>query len=265
MSAVTVEPPRRATAAARRPPRKKRRASGGPGSSCPPTRSLVILYLIDPDRRDDRVRVQHTCAAARTSSGSSLRTLDAWQNCPRFPDLTTALKLSLEVAILATIVADDPGDAARPRARPVPVPGRGDHELRDLPGDRVARDRAGVVAADDVRATRPASRRDSYDDPARPHHVLHRVRRDHGARARRRAWIGRLEEAAQDLGATPLTTFFKVTLAADPARRSIAGVLLAFALSIDDFVITNFVAGPDERRSRLWVFGADETWASRRR
>ncbi len=51
-----------------------------------------------------------------------------------------------------------------------------------------------------------------------------------------------LEEAAQDLGATGIQTFFRVTL---PLIMPgvLAGALLAFALSIDDFVITNFNAG----------------------
>jgi spermidine/putrescine transport system permease protein len=51
-----------------------------------------------------------------------------------------------------------------------------------------------------------------------------------------------LEEAAQDLGATPWTTFRLITL---PLIMPgvVAAALLAFALSIDDFVITNFNAG----------------------
>jgi spermidine/putrescine transport system permease protein len=51
-----------------------------------------------------------------------------------------------------------------------------------------------------------------------------------------------LEEAAQDLGATPWQTFRLITLPLImPGVLSAA--LLAFALSIDDFVITNFVSG----------------------
>src|ERR671915_2576654 len=51
-----------------------------------------------------------------------------------------------------------------------------------------------------------------------------------------------LEEAAQDLGATPWQTFRLVTLPLImPGVLSAA--LLAFALSIDDFVITNFNSG----------------------
>jgi spermidine/putrescine transport system permease protein len=51
-----------------------------------------------------------------------------------------------------------------------------------------------------------------------------------------------LEEAAQDLGANSLQTFVRVTL---PLIMPgvLAAALLAFALSIDDFVITNFNAG----------------------
>ena len=51
-----------------------------------------------------------------------------------------------------------------------------------------------------------------------------------------------LEEAAADLGATPLTTFRTVTLPL-LAPGILAAAMLAFALSIDDFVISNFNAG----------------------
>ena len=52
----------------------------------------------------------------------------------------------------------------------------------------------------------------------------------------------RIEEAAADLGATPLQTFRFVTLPL-MAPGVVAAALLAFALSIDDFVISNFNAG----------------------
>ena len=51
-----------------------------------------------------------------------------------------------------------------------------------------------------------------------------------------------LEEAAMDLGANELTTFRKVTLPL-LAPAMLAAALLGFALSIDDFVITYFSAG----------------------
>jgi spermidine/putrescine transport system permease protein len=51
-----------------------------------------------------------------------------------------------------------------------------------------------------------------------------------------------LEEAAMDLGAGPLRAFFAVTLPA-LAPAILAAALLVFALSIDDYVVTSFVAG----------------------
>jgi spermidine/putrescine transport system permease protein len=51
-----------------------------------------------------------------------------------------------------------------------------------------------------------------------------------------------LEEAAADLGASPLTTFRTVTLPL-LAPGVLAAAMLAFALSIDDFVISNFNSG----------------------
>ncbi|MFD7404768.1 ABC transporter permease [Streptomyces sp. NPDC059866] len=52
----------------------------------------------------------------------------------------------------------------------------------------------------------------------------------------------RLEEAARDLYAGPLQTFLRITLPI-AAPGIAAGALLAFALSFDDFIITNFNAG----------------------
>jgi spermidine/putrescine transport system permease protein len=52
----------------------------------------------------------------------------------------------------------------------------------------------------------------------------------------------RLEEAARDLYAGPVQTFVKVTLPI-AAPGIAAGALLSFALSFDDFIITNFNAG----------------------
>jgi len=63
-----------------------------------------------------------------------------------------------------------------------------------------------------------------------------------------------LEEAAADLGATPLTTFRTVTLPL-LAPGVVAAALLAFALSIDDFVISNFNSGTTVTFP-LYVYGA---------
>ena len=61
-------------------------------------------------------------------------------------------------------------------------------------------------------------------------------------RARLEGMDTHLEEAAQDLGANGFTTFRKVTLPLI-APGVAAAALLSFAISVDDFVISNFNAG----------------------
>jgi spermidine/putrescine transport system permease protein len=63
-----------------------------------------------------------------------------------------------------------------------------------------------------------------------------------------------LEEAAMDLGANEWTTFRKITLPL-LAPAILSAALLGFALSIDDFVITYFVAG-GTTTFPLFVWGA---------
>src|SRR6478752_5855950 len=76
-------------------------------------------------------------------------------------------------------------------------------------------------------------------------------------RARMAGMDQSLEEAARDLGAGPVVTFWKVTL---PSIMPgvMAGALLAFALSIDDYIITSFNAG-NTVTFPLWVYGASRT------
>ena len=73
-------------------------------------------------------------------------------------------------------------------------------------------------------------------------------------RARLAGYDRSLEEAAYDLGANPLVTFRLVTL---PLIMPgvLAGALMAFALSIDDFVTSNFVSGSSVPFP-VWVYGA---------
>ena len=62
-----------------------------------------------------------------------------------------------------------------------------------------------------------------------------------------------LEQAAMDLYATPFQTFRYVTLPlAMPGI--VAGALMAFTLSIDDFIISFFVAGPNSTTLPLYIY-----------
>jgi spermidine/putrescine transport system permease protein len=73
-------------------------------------------------------------------------------------------------------------------------------------------------------------------------------------RARIAGFNRSLEEAAMDLGADEWTTFRKVTFPLIFPGILAAG-LLAFALSVDDFIITQFTAGSTQTFP-LWVYGA---------
>jgi putative spermidine/putrescine transport system permease protein len=71
------------------------------------------------------------------------------------------------------------------------------------------------------------------------------------ARLRRTARTS--EEASMDLGADTFTTFRRITF---PAIRSalLAGALLAFALSFDEIIVTNFTSGTGSQTLPLWIF-----------
>jgi putrescine transport system permease protein len=62
-----------------------------------------------------------------------------------------------------------------------------------------------------------------------------------------------LEEAALDLGATPLRVFFSVTLPLI-SQALVSGWLLSFTLSIDDLVLSAFLSGPGSTTLPLVVF-----------
>jgi spermidine/putrescine transport system permease protein len=64
-------------------------------------------------------------------------------------------------------------------------------------------------------------------------------------RARLVGFDRHVEEAAMDLGANEYVTFYRITLPLI-APGILAGALLAFSLSIDDFVITSFNSGTTE-------------------
>jgi putative spermidine/putrescine transport system permease protein len=63
------------------------------------------------------------------------------------------------------------------------------------------------------------------------------------------------EEASADLGADTWQTFRRVTL---PVMRTalLSGGLLAFALSFDEVIVTNFTAGPATETIPLWILSA---------
>ncbi len=63
------------------------------------------------------------------------------------------------------------------------------------------------------------------------------------------------EEASADLGADSFTTFRRITM---PGIRTalLSGALLAFALSFDEIIVTNFTAGPGTQTIPMWILSA---------
>ncbi len=64
-----------------------------------------------------------------------------------------------------------------------------------------------------------------------------------------------IEEAAMDLGAGPIKVFFAVILPA-LMPSEIAAFLLGFTMSMDDLVITSFIAGPDSNTLPMVIFSS---------
>lgn len=62
-----------------------------------------------------------------------------------------------------------------------------------------------------------------------------------------------LEEAAMDLGASPIRVFFDITLPII-APALVSGWLLGFTLSLDDLVIASFVSGPGSSTLPMVIF-----------
>ena len=73
-------------------------------------------------------------------------------------------------------------------------------------------------------------------------------------RARLHGFDQAVEEAAMDLGANEWVTFWRVTLPMI-APGVLSGALLAFTLSLDDFVITFFTTGPGSTTLPIYIYG----------
>lgn len=75
------------------------------------------------------------------------------------------------------------------------------------------------------------------------------------AKSRLNAMDPRLEEAARDLGARPARVFRDITLPL-VAPAVVSGMLMAFAMSLDDVVISYFVTGPGAQTLPLKVYSS---------
>jgi spermidine/putrescine transport system permease protein len=211
---------------------------------------LVFLYTLVP------IAVMIAYAFNRAPNGRLTFawngfTLDAYRELFAIPDLTSALVTSLEVAALSTLIAivlGTPAALAMTRHR---FHGRGVADaviLSDIAAPSV------VVGASllGLYVTFEVPR--GFTTILIAHVAFNVAFVIVVLRARLTGLDQSIEEAAQDLYATPWMAFWKVTVPLImPGILSAA--LLAFALSIDDYIITSFVAG-QTLTVPLWVYGA---------
>lgn len=178
-------------------------------------------------------------------------TLHWYANLFAIPDLTTALRNSITIAIIVTIASAIMGTMIGYAMGRYSFRGRGIITLILF---------ANVAAPEIAMGTGLLSLFLSMGIPRGywtvviAHIMFDIVYVAITVQARMSAYDKSLEEAAHDLGAGALTTFRLVTL---PVLMPgvIAGALLAFALSIDDFIITQFNAGTMQTFP-IWVYGS---------
>jgi spermidine/putrescine transport system permease protein len=178
-------------------------------------------------------------------------TLDNWTHPFDFPGLQSSLELSLEIAALSALVATVLGTAIALALVRYRFAGRGVvNALIFLPMTAPEI----VLGASLLTLFLNRGVATGFATIFIAHVMFNISYVVVTVRARLAGFDPALEEAAMDLGATPWTTFRKVTLPLI-APGVLAAALLAFALSVDDFVITYFVAG-SEITFPLFVWGS---------
>lgn len=166
-------------------------------------------------------------------------TLDNWLNPFKYPALTEALKLSLNVAAVSTLIALVLGTLvaiALVRQRFRGSKAIDTFLILPLTAPEVVMGASLLVLFLDFGwAT-------GYVTILIAHIAFEVSFIAMTVRARVRGFDWTLEDASMDLGAGPTRTFFKVTLPLI-VPGIVAAAMLSFALSLDDFIITYFVSG----------------------
>ena len=178
-------------------------------------------------------------------------TFEHWQNMFELPDLTNAIKLSLTIAVLASLIATILGTCIALALTRYRFRGREGLNLfiflpMATPEIILGVSLLGMFVT--VNFTR------GFTTILLAHIMFCISFVVVTVKARTAGFDHNLEEAAGDLGATPWVTFWTVTF---PLifPGILAAAMLSFVLSLDDYVITEFVAGAELTFPR-YVFGA---------
>ena len=216
----------------------------GSGSRRGPLLTLLFLYVPLVDRRD--LRVQRSDRSGMADPGLHAEVVR--HRVPRGPRCATRWWASLQIALFTTVARVDPGERGRVRRAPVPIL-RAEHASPSSSCCRShCRDSATAIALRSAinHVRHPLG---VLDDVIGARDLLHRGRVQQRPRSAATNPRRSLIEASMDLGADGWQTFRYVTF---PAIRTavLAGGLLAFALSFDEIVVTNFTGGQHEDQSR---------------
>jgi spermidine/putrescine transport system permease protein len=166
-------------------------------------------------------------------------TLDNWANPFKYPALAEALKMSLEVAALSTLIALVLGTLlaiALVRQRFTGSKAVDTFLVLPLTAPEV------VMGASLLTLFLDLGWATGFTTILIAHVAFEISFVAMTVRARVRGFDWTLEDASMDLGASPARTFFKVTLPLIVPGIVAAG-MLSFALSLDDFIVTYFVSG----------------------
>ena len=177
--------------------------------------------------------------------------LDAWTNPFKYPALVDAMKLSLKVATVSTAVATVFGTLIALALTRYRFRGSGPINLLlvlPLTTPEV------VLGSSLLSLFLQFSYPMGFTTIVIAHIMFSVSYVALTVKARIRGFDWSLEEAAMDLGATPLRVVLKVTLPLI-APGIVAAAMLSFALSLDDFIITLFNAG-SQVTYPLYVYGA---------
>jgi len=178
-------------------------------------------------------------------------TLDNWRNWDAVPGLASAMWLSLEIALLGTIVATVLGTLIALALVRHDFRGRGATNLLIFLPMSTPEIVLGASLLTLFLNMRFAT---GFLTIVLAHIMFIVSYVVVTVKARLISFDRHLEEAAMDLGANEWTTFRKVTLPVI-APAILSAALLGFALSVDDFVITYFVSG-SKITFPLFVWGA---------
>ena len=215
---------------------------------------LVLIYTFVPIGYIFALSFNQPTARSATAQFEGF----TWNNWTTICEPDGPVRVAAAEHRWSSLTATDPGHRARHadglRPGPALLPRAGGVQPGDLPADGHPRGRHGLLAARDVRVRSASTALLGFVTLVIAHTLFCLSFVVVTVKARLAGMDTRLEQAAMDLYANEWQTFRLVTLPlAMPGI--VAAAMLAFSLSFDDFIVSNFTAGQSVTFP-LYVYGA---------